>query len=76
MTRLVPCPSCKSLCPFDKALNAYRPFCSERCRNIDLGAWASGGYTIPSAPENDDEAIALGEALMQSPMDHTDKPAH
>lgn len=76
MTRLVPCPSCKTLCPFDKALNTYRPFCSERCKNLDLGAWASGSYAVPSAPQNEEEADALGDALMQSPIDHLDKPAH
>jgi uncharacterized protein len=30
------------------------PFCSERCRAVDLGKWASGGYVI-SAPLNDPE---------------------
>jgi len=36
--------------------NPYRPFCSERCRRIDLGTWASGGYVIPgrSAEVEDD----------------------
>lgn len=29
--------------------NRYRPFCSERCKQIDLGAWASGSYAIPGA---------------------------
>jgi endogenous inhibitor of DNA gyrase (YacG/DUF329 family) len=36
------------------------PFCSERCRTIDLGAWASGSYVIPGAPipdqQSDDES--------------------
>ncbi|MBZ0132089.1 MAG: DNA gyrase inhibitor YacG [Rhodocyclaceae bacterium] len=27
--------------------NAFRPFCSERCRNIDLGAWAAEEYRVP-----------------------------
>ena len=27
--------------------NAFRPFCSERCRLIDLGQWATDGYRIP-----------------------------
>ena len=27
--------------------NRFRPFCSERCKNIDLGAWSSGSYSIP-----------------------------
>lgn len=35
------------------------PFCSERCRTIDLGAWASGSYVIPGSPvpeqQSDDE---------------------
>jgi endogenous inhibitor of DNA gyrase (YacG/DUF329 family) len=32
------------------------PFCSERCRLIDLGAWASGDYRIPGEPVTDEEA--------------------
>ena len=31
------------------------PFCSERCRLIDLGAWASGDYRIPGDPVPDEE---------------------
>jgi endogenous inhibitor of DNA gyrase (YacG/DUF329 family) len=27
--------------------NPYRPFCSERCRTIDLGSWAAGWYRVP-----------------------------
>ncbi len=30
--------------------NAFAPFCSERCKLIDLGKWASGEYVIPGAP--------------------------
>jgi endogenous inhibitor of DNA gyrase (YacG/DUF329 family) len=34
----------------------YRPFCSERCKLIDLGAWATGQYRIPDdRPVTDDE---------------------
>ncbi len=29
--------------------NVYRPFCSERCKLIDLGQWATGAYRIPQA---------------------------
>jgi uncharacterized protein len=36
----------------------YAPFCSDRCRLIDLGNWASGKYCIPApsgpAPEDED----------------------
>jgi endogenous inhibitor of DNA gyrase (YacG/DUF329 family) len=30
--------------------NPYRPFCSERCKQIDLGAWADEKFAIPGAP--------------------------
>jgi endogenous inhibitor of DNA gyrase (YacG/DUF329 family) len=30
--------------------NPYRPFCSERCKLMDLGAWASDQYAIPGTP--------------------------
>lgn len=45
-TRMVKCPRCKTEIPYSTE-NAFRPFCSERCRLIDLGQWASEGYRIP-----------------------------
>jgi endogenous inhibitor of DNA gyrase (YacG/DUF329 family) len=34
-----------------------RPFCSDRCRQVDLGRWLTGSYVIPGAPvPEDDEA--------------------
>ena len=33
--------------------NKFRPFCSERCKLIDLGAWASESYRIPVQESND-----------------------
>jgi len=41
----VPCPTCQTLSDFAPS-NPWRPFCSERCKLIDLGAWASDQYTI------------------------------
>ena len=38
------CPSCKKEATWDN--NPFRPFCSERCRIMDLGKWASEGYRI------------------------------
>ena len=32
---------------------AYRPFCSRRCANVDLGRWLKGGYSIPARPEDE-----------------------
>ena len=43
------CPICKKPVPID---DPYIPFCSERCRLIDLGNWASEKYVISSPIEN------------------------
>jgi endogenous inhibitor of DNA gyrase (YacG/DUF329 family) len=48
------CPICKKSV---KSSDADFPFCSDRCRLIDLGKWASGGYVISSPTADDDEAI-------------------
>ena len=37
----------------------YRPFCSRRCANVDLGRWLTGGYALP-ADEDDDETKLPG----------------
>jgi endogenous inhibitor of DNA gyrase (YacG/DUF329 family) len=42
----VSCPTCKRESEWSTD-NAFRPFCSERCRLIDLGAWFSGERAIP-----------------------------
>ncbi len=42
----VACPNCKTLSDFTHQ-NPYRPFCSERCKLMDLGEWASENYKIP-----------------------------
>ena len=52
----VPCPTCGAPSPVAPA-NAWRPFCSERCRLIDLGQWAAERYRVPAAPVSpEDEA--------------------
>ena len=42
----VKCPGCGAPTQFTPE-NPHRPFCSERCRLIDLGQWAEGKYSIP-----------------------------
>ncbi|WP_153111129.1 DNA gyrase inhibitor YacG [Propionivibrio limicola] len=42
----VRCPQCGGESEWSPA-NKYRPFCSERCKLIDLGAWASESYRVP-----------------------------
>ena len=51
--RKVPCPSCKGPSLFGPG-NPWRPFCSQRCRSADLGAWASEKFRV-AAPEPADE---------------------
>jgi len=46
-----PCPTCKK--PVEKDA-PQTPFCSERCRLIDLGNWLGGKYAIPGEPANAD----------------------
>jgi uncharacterized protein len=46
MATLVKCPTCRR--PVDwSETSAYRPFCSDRCRLIDLGAWLAEQHRIP-----------------------------
>jgi endogenous inhibitor of DNA gyrase (YacG/DUF329 family) len=48
------CPICKKTV---KAGDADFPFCSDRCRLIDLGKWASGQYVISSPVQDTDEEV-------------------
>ncbi|MBX9709684.1 MAG: DNA gyrase inhibitor YacG [Xanthobacteraceae bacterium] len=58
-----PCPICGK-----PSFEASKPFCSERCRDVDLHRWLSGSYAIPAADsgEEDDEAegVVIGPATV------------
>lgn len=54
------CPACKK--PV-KSNDPEFPFCSERCRTIDLGKWASGAYVISSPLQDISDAIQDGESF-------------
>jgi len=49
---LAACPTCGKSAPWSPA-NAWRPFCSERCKLVDLGAWADESYRVPVAENRD-----------------------
>lgn len=51
-SRTVTCPTCGKAVLWE-AHNRFRPFCSERCRLIDLGAWAAEEYRVPEPPRPD-----------------------
>jgi endogenous inhibitor of DNA gyrase (YacG/DUF329 family) len=53
--RIVNCPQCGATVVWGPQ-SPFRPFCSERCRKIDLGAWANDEYRVPGAAPPDDFA--------------------
>lgn len=50
----VKCPTCGRRVAWSEA-SKFRPFCSERCKMIDLGAWASDRYVVPGGPPEEAE---------------------
>lgn len=48
-TTHVQCPTCGKSLPWGPE-SPHRPFCSERCRLLDLGAWVDGSHAIPGPP--------------------------
>jgi endogenous inhibitor of DNA gyrase (YacG/DUF329 family) len=58
--RTTPCPICDTPVPLGTgAASRYLPFCSERCRTIDLGRWYGEGYSVPV------ETRRLAEELLE-----------
>ncbi len=54
--KTVRCPGCAGASVYTAA-NPYRPFCSQRCKSIDLGAWASENYRLPEPAQPDQDAL-------------------
>ncbi|MDC8785508.1 DNA gyrase inhibitor YacG [Roseateles koreensis] len=52
--RIVRCPTCGGDSIFAPS-NSWRPFCSQRCRQIDLGAWASESFRVEVSPPLEDQ---------------------
>lgn len=62
----VNCPTCKEIVLWQES-SLWRPFCSERCKLIDFGEWASERHSIPGEPV-DPEELPGGSR----PADHED----
>ncbi|MCB5162768.1 DNA gyrase inhibitor YacG [Marinomonas algarum] len=56
-TTLIACPTCQKKSPWSSE-NPDRPFCSHRCKLIDLGAWANETYAIPQQDSEEDEVFS------------------
>lgn len=52
--RIVSCPGCTKAVPWVPA-SRYRPFCSERCKLMDLGAWATERYRVSGDDASPDD---------------------
>ena len=52
--KLVPCPTCGGDSIYAPS-NPYRPFCSNRCKNIDLGAWANEDFRMAAKISPEDQ---------------------
>jgi len=60
--RTVRCPACGGDSRYVSS-NPYRPFCSERCKNMDFGAWASEAFRVPT--EAPPDADSFGDPRLQ-----------
>ena len=66
MSKIVKCPTCQKQVEWTES-SAFRPFCSDRCRLIDLGDWASEKHAIA------DEPISSSEEPLYFKNDKSDK---
>ena len=62
-SRIFKCPSCSTSILYD-IKNPHRPFCSSRCKDTDIIAWAKEGYRIEGKPpQTEDEFLELQKEL-------------
>lgn len=66
----VVCPTCKK--KFDYHSSEFRPFCSEKCRLIDLGQWLNESYTVPVEKLSLEEAQTLEQLINEKNSNETD----
>jgi len=58
--RIVRCPACGGDSVYAQS-NPFRPFCSERCKNMDLGSWASESFRVPEDEDPSDDSSSNDE---------------
>jgi endogenous inhibitor of DNA gyrase (YacG/DUF329 family) len=59
------CPSCKKALKDPAGTSA--PFCSKRCKLIDLGHWLDGDFSLPGEPAPPDEVLAAIDRMGEDP---------
>ncbi len=70
---IVKCPHCGKETEYKG--NEFRPFCSERCRLLDFGAWADEKYTLPVEGEMTETDIAEIEKALEAKEQEDDADA-
>ena len=66
----VSCPTCSKMVEWIES-STFRPFCSDRCKQIDLGAWADESYAIPTEATDEWElAEQQAQALSDTNRSH------
>jgi endogenous inhibitor of DNA gyrase (YacG/DUF329 family) len=65
-SRIVSCPRCAKPVPWGPE-SPFRPFCSERCKMIDLGAWASEEYRVAVNDKDEDPDARSPESESDAP---------
>jgi hypothetical protein len=68
------CPICKKTT--DSATDADFPFCSQRCRLLDLGAWAAEKYVVPDPIFDEDELPEADRRALQESEPKIDDTIH
>lgn len=58
--RMIACPRCKKETLYSPK-NQWRPFCSERCKLIDIAAWASEEYRLDGGPATEEDSLPTRE---------------
>lgn len=61
----MPCPICH-----EDSEHRYRPFCSKRCADIDLGRWFNGSYKVAGNEEDDEASMDEAAAPPSPPLEH------
>ena len=57
------CPICDK-----EPTTKYRPFCSKRCADLDLGKWLTGAYAIPAADTDEEDGMSSDAFPAQNPL--------
>jgi endogenous inhibitor of DNA gyrase (YacG/DUF329 family) len=66
---ILPCPTCQRPVEWSAAAK-WRPFCSERCRLLDLGAWMTERHAIPGEEISPDSAGSPTDPAADDPPRH------